>query len=160
MVALALFFIPALWLGYVLGYALREGLAALLYYRLADVTPWLIAHQHAVVIAAAALAVMGNLSVLSKMHFHMQTRLAWSLPLAFVGGVLWLVAVLVQPGWWLGAFGGLVMFPLMMAVPLAAAFAYTVMLKDELLAVLAVVAMWLVVVGLIHMGVMWMLPSH
>lgn len=158
MLAVVLFFIPAVWLGYVLGYLVREGLAALLFYRLADVTPWLIAHQNVLVWCAAVLALFGNLSILTKMHFHMRTRLVWSLPFAFAGGALWLVACLVQPEWWLGPFGGLVMFPLMVAAPLAGMFAHYAMLKDELVAVIATALIWIGLVALLHAGVLWLIP--
>ncbi|MCP5405605.1 MAG: hypothetical protein H6922_05245 [Pseudomonadaceae bacterium] len=159
MFALLMFLLPALWLGYVLGYLVQLAVGALLYYRLADLTPWLISHHTALVWWSVGLAIVGNLMILTKIHYHLKTKLKWSLPLTFAGGALWITACLIKPGWIFGPFNGQVMFAFMVGLSLTAMLSYTAMLRDEIVAVFATVLMWVGAVALFHAAVLWMFPQ-
>lgn len=142
--AVLLFAIPALWLGYLLGRLLQHGLAGLLYYRLADLTPWLLAHWNGLLIVSLSMALMGNAMMTSYIRWGRWSRVMWALPLVVLGSTLWLVVCLLQPDWMLAPFQGLLVFSLLVAGLLGRIMAHYAMGADE---IVKVVGWMLVFVG-------------
>jgi hypothetical protein len=152
MIAVLLFLAPAIWLSYLVGLMIRQGLAVMLYHHLNDLTPWLIDHHTQLVNVALTLGVAGNLLITIKSYYFKWQRTLLAYPLVFGGGTLWLAACLVAPGWWLGLFGGMVMFVAMTMMVLAATVAHFAMREDEIFEVLAWVVGALAVVACLHLG--------
>lgn len=157
MIGMLVFLVPAAWLAYVVGLVLREGLAAVLYYRLADVTPWLMDRWDGLVWWALGLGLLGNVLVRARIH---DGRWVWTLvayPFVVVGGGLWLVACMLRPEWVLAPLGGLAVFAGMLALPFAATMAHFAMGQDELVKVLGWMLAITLLVAAVHGAVIWLL---
>lgn len=151
MIAVLLFLLPAVWLAYLIGVLIRQGLAVALYPRIGDLVPWLIDHHHHLVAAALALGLVGNTLMLARSHYFKWQRALIAYPLVFGGGVLWLLACLIYPGWVWAPFGGLLMFVVMTMNVLALTVAHYAMREDEIFEVLAWVVGTLALVGALHL---------
>lgn len=154
---LAVFVIPAAWMVWLAGTVLREGLAALLYYRLADLTPWLIENHSGVAGTALVLAALANLLLLAEVEMH-RVRIGGVAFLSVTGGILWMAAALVQPDWWLNLSNGLVVFTLANTPAMASLLTRTLLTDDELIWLLGKLILLLMVVGIVHAAVGAMLP--
>lgn len=155
MIAVALFLFPAVWLAYLVGTVLQKGVAAVLYVGLNSFTPFLIAHQDRLALVALALGALGNAVMLLRSPYFRWERALFAYPLVFGGGVMWMAACLVAPGWVWGPFNGLLVFIIMTMTVLAVTVAHFAMHEDEILEVLAWVAGALIVVGGLHMLLRW-----
>ncbi|MFZ2587872.1 MAG: hypothetical protein WAZ18_07140 [Alphaproteobacteria bacterium] len=148
------FILPAAWLAYVLGRVVREGLAAVLYYRLADVTPVFLDNWDRLVWWSVVLGVVANGVVLMKIHYGKWLRVMLGYPLGLVGGAAWLTAALLRPEWTMAPLQGLGGFTAMMTIPVAATMAHVSLRDDELVRVLGWMAVFCVMVGALHLMVM------
>lgn len=146
LVPLIVFLLPAAWATWLVGKWLREGLAALLYYRLADLTPWIIDNHHAVAWTALALALVANLLLLAEMQLR-HVRVGFIAGLSVTAGVLWMAAALVQPSWWLAPSNGLLMFTVMNTLMVAVGLGHITFKGDDLIPVLLRVGVTLAIVA-------------
>lgn len=158
LVPLLVFILPAAWAMWLVGKLLREGLAMLLYYRLADLTPWIIAHHDTLAWASLTLAALANLLLLVEVEMrHVRTGLIAILSLT--SGVLWMATALVQPGWWLAPFNGLLMFTVI-NTPMASALLTNLTLRDDdLVPVLGKVLLVILLIALLQFATLMLLPQ-
>jgi hypothetical protein len=154
---LMVFVLPAAWATWLVGRWLREGLAALLYYRLADLTPWIIAHHDTIAWTALALAAVANLILLAEVEMH-RVRVGLIAFLSITAGVLWMSAALVQPGWWLAPTNGLLMFTLINTPMVTAGLSNLTMVNDDIAYVLGRIMLALAAIALFYALTVYVLP--
>lgn len=143
---LVVFLLPAAWATWLAGKWLREGTAALLYYRLADLTPWIIANHDMLAWLALGLATAANLLLLAELELH-RVKVGLIAALSLTGGLLWMATALVQPGWWLAPSNGLIMFTVVNTPMVAVALGHVTFKGDDIIPVLIKIAATLVVVA-------------
>lgn len=154
---LILFLLPAAWATWLVGMWLREGLAALLYYRLADLTPLIITHHDNLAWLALGLAAAANLLLLAELELH-RVKVGLIAALSLIGGILWMATALVQPDWWLAPTNGLLMFTVVNTPMLAVALGHVTFKGDDILPVLLKIAATLAVVAVFQAFTSAMLP--
>lgn len=158
MIPFLLFLAPAFWFAWLLGKVLREGLAFVLWHQPVWVE-WAIANHDTLAWGGIALALLGNLLLALELRVLRLCRSGAEYSVTMMGGVMWLVGCLVQPGWAFAPLGGLGVFALLTMWPPAIQLARLTLRNDELSETLMTLVVSVAVLGGLHWGICQWLPN-